>query len=137
MGRIAIPTWNGRISPVFDTTLRLLVVEVGEECEYSRFETDISEHFIHSKTKRLIELGIDTLICGAISGQLAYMVTTAGIELIPWISGKVEEVLQAFLSGNLFNKQFLMPGHPGYWGSGPGGGHGRGMGRRRRGIHFP
>jgi len=136
MGRIAIPTWNGRISPVFDTTSRLLVVEVGKEGESSRFETDISEHFIHSKTKRLMELGIDTLICGAISGQFAYMVTTAGIELIPWISGQVEEVLQAFLRGNLFNKQFLMPGHPVYRDKGPGKGHGRGRGRRR-GIHFP
>jgi predicted Fe-Mo cluster-binding NifX family protein len=134
--RVAIPTWNGRISPVFDTTSRLLVVELGEEGEYSRFETDISQEFLPSKTMRLMELGIDALICGAISGQFAYMVTTAGIELIPWISGRVEEVLQAFLRGTLFNKRFLMPGHPGYWDKGPGKGYGRGR-RRRRGIHFP
>jgi predicted Fe-Mo cluster-binding NifX family protein len=134
--RVAIPTWNRRISPVFDTTSRLLVVEVGEEGEYSRFETDISQQFLPSKTLRLKELGIDTLICGAISGQCAYMVTSAGIELIPWISGFVEEVLQAFLKGPPFNKRFLMPGHPGYWDKGPGKDFGRGR-RRRRGVHFP
>jgi len=45
---------------------------------------------------RLTGLGVDTLICGAISRPLAYMVTTAGINLIAWISGQVEDVLQAF-----------------------------------------
>jgi len=134
--KIAIPTWNGRVSPVFDTASRLLVVEVDEERECSRFETDITDNFLPSKTIRLTGLGIDTLICGAISRPLAYMITTAGIKLIPWISGQVEDVLQAFLKGNLFDMQFIMPGCTGYWGKGPGGRHGRGMGRRR-GTHIP
>ncbi len=133
--KIAIPTWNGRVSPVFDAASRLVVVEVGEEGESSRFETDISENFLPSKAMRLTGLGVDTLICGAISRPLAYMITTAGINLIAWISGQVEDVLQAFLRGNLFDIQFLMPGRASHWGKGPGGGHGRG--RRRRGIHFP
>ena len=135
--KIAIPTWNGRVSPVFDTASRLLVVEVGEEGECSRFETDISEHFLPSKSMRLTGLEIDTLICGAISRPLAYMITTAGIKLVPWISGQVEDILQAFLKGTLFDMQFIMPGCAGYWGKGPGGRHGQGGGRRRRGTHFP
>jgi len=122
---------------VFDTATRLLVAEVDKSGERSRFETDISEHFLPSKTMRLTELGINTLICGAISGQCTYMVTTAGIELIAWISGQVEGVLQAFLRGILFDTQFLMPGHPNYREKGPGRGYGRGRARRRRGIHFP
>jgi hypothetical protein len=67
MGKIAIPTWSGRVSSVFDTASRLLVVEVGEEGECSRFETDITENFLPSKIMRLTGLGVDTLICGAIS----------------------------------------------------------------------
>jgi predicted Fe-Mo cluster-binding NifX family protein len=137
MGRIAIPTWNGRISPVFDTASRLIVVEMGEKGEDSRFEADISEQFLCSKTIRLTELRVDTLICGAISGQFAYMITNAGIKLIPWISGLVEDVLQAFLKGTLFDLRFMMPGSAGHWGKGHGQRHDRGMGRRRRGIHFP
>jgi predicted Fe-Mo cluster-binding NifX family protein len=138
MGRIAIPTWNGRVSPVFDTASRLLVVEAGEEGECSRFETDISEHFLPSKSIRLTGLGIDTLICGAISRPLAYMITTAGIKLIPWISGQVEDVLQAFMAGTLFDLRFMMPGCAGYGGKGPAGRYGQGGGRRRRrGTRFP
>jgi predicted Fe-Mo cluster-binding NifX family protein len=134
--KIAIPTWNGRVSPVFDTASRLLVVEIGKESEVARFETDISEHFLPSKGMRLTGLGIDTLICGAISRPLAYMITTTGIKLIPWISGQVEEIVQAFLTNTLFDPRFIMPGCAGLWGKGPGGRHGQGRGRRR-GIHFP
>jgi len=134
--KIAIPTWNGRVSPVFDTASRLLVVEIKEESEVARFETDISEHFLPSKTMRLTGLGIDTLICGAISRPLVYMITTAGIKLIPWISGQVEEVVQAFFTNTLFDPRFIMPGCAGGWGKGPGGRDGQG-GRRRRGAHFP
>jgi predicted Fe-Mo cluster-binding NifX family protein len=134
--KIAIPTWNGRVSPVFDTASRLLVVEPGDGGEYSRFETDISEHFLPSKVMRLTGLGVETLICGAISRPLASMVTTAGISLIPWISGKVEDVLGAFLSGTLFDLRFTMPGSPGPWGTDPRRRHGLGRGRRR-GIRYP
>jgi len=136
MATVAIPTWNGRVSPVFDSASRLLVVEAGEEGECSRFETDISGDFLPGKIMRLSGLGIDTLICGAISRPVAYMITTAGIKLIPWISGQVEDVLQAFLKGSLFDRQFMMPGCASYWGKGLHRGRGRGM-RRRRGHDFP
>ena len=101
------------------------MIEVGGEGEYFRFEADISEHVLPGKMMRLRELGVDTLICGAISGRCANMVTTAGIELIPWITGQVEDVLRAFLGGNLFDTQFLMPGHPDYWNKRQGKGYGR------------
>jgi predicted Fe-Mo cluster-binding NifX family protein len=133
--KIAIPIWNGRVSPVFDTASRLVVVEITEESEVSRFETDISEYFLPSKSMRLTGLGIDILICGAISRPLASMITTTGIKLIPWISGQVEEVVQAFLNNTLFDPRFIMPGCAGPWGKGPGGRHGQGG--RRRGTHFP
>jgi len=134
--KIAIPTWNGRVSPVFDTASRLVVVEIANESEIARFETGISEYFLPSKSIRLTGLGIDTLICGAISRPLAYMITTAGIMLIPWIAGQVEEVLHAFLNNTLFDPRFIMPGCASPWGKGPGGRHGQG-GRRRRGTHVP
>jgi len=135
--KIAIPTWNGRVSPVFDTASRLVVVDIAKEGESARFETDISEYFLPSKSMRLTGLGIDTLICGAISRPLGAMITTAGITLIPWISGQVDEVLQAFLSNTLFDPRFIMPGCAGSWSKGHGGKHGQGRGRRRRGTHFP
>ena len=58
----------------------------------------------------IVKLGVEVLICGAISRPLAEMITDSGIRLIPFLSGDVEEVIQAFLAGNLPNSAFLMPG---------------------------
>ncbi len=133
MGRIAIPIWIGRVSPVFDVAERLLIIDIKDKKECSRFETGISEENFPLRTMRLKELGIDTLICGAISMSLFYMIANVDIHVIPWISGRAEDVLKAFLDEKLF--QFLMPGSERYWGKGHGRRRGHTMGRRR-GVNF-
>ena len=133
MDKIAIPTWDGRVSPVFDTASRLLVVELEDKKECNRFETDINEHYFPGKILRLTGLDIKILICGAISRPFANMMVSAGINLIPWISGRTEDVLQAFLNDTLFEMKFMMPGCTGNRVSGHGKGEGRG---RRRDFNF-
>ena len=108
--RIGISVWQSRVSPVFDVAGRLLVVETESERETSRTEEVITSPFVPGKVQRLKELGINILICGAISRPLAAMVTHAGIALIPWIAGEVDQVLKGYLDGQLPNPRFLMPG---------------------------
>lgn len=132
-GKIAIPIWIGRVSPVFDVAERLLIVDIKNKKECSRFETKINEESFPAKSIRLKELDIDILICGAISMSLFYMIANVDIHVIPWISGGAEDVLKAFLDDKLF--QFLMPGSERYWGKGHGRRRGQTMGRKR-GIHF-
>jgi hypothetical protein len=38
------------------------------------------------------------------------MLSAGGINVIPWISGPAEDVLKAYLNGDLFHSRFLMPG---------------------------
>jgi predicted Fe-Mo cluster-binding NifX family protein len=53
---------------------------------------------------------VDALICGAISWPLELALTSAGIEVIAQTCGDVDEVLEAFLAGQLEQEKFLMPG---------------------------
>jgi predicted Fe-Mo cluster-binding NifX family protein len=53
---------------------------------------------------------VDILICGAVSRPFSRMIMASGIDLIPEISGNAEEILKAYLEGNLFHSTFLMPG---------------------------
>jgi predicted Fe-Mo cluster-binding NifX family protein len=108
--RIAIPVWEGKVSPVFDTALRLLVVETEDQSETSRFEIYLDEQDLSRRCFRMQGMEVDILICGAISRPFSRMLTSSGIEVIPEISGHAEEVLQAYLKGNLFHSRFLMPG---------------------------
>lgn len=108
--KIAIPVWDKRLSPVFDTASRLLVVEIEDQKEASRFEIILEEQDLPRRCLRIHNLGIDILICGAISRSYSRMLTASGVDIIPEISGHTDEVLEAYLQGTLFHSRFLMPG---------------------------
>ena len=108
--RIAIPIWDDKISPVLDTASRLLIVDVEDQKEASRFETILDEQDLVRRCLRIRGMEVDTLICGAVSRPFFRMLMSPDIEIIPEISGHVEDVLKAYLQGNLFHSKFLMPG---------------------------
>jgi predicted Fe-Mo cluster-binding NifX family protein len=111
--KLAIPTWEGKVSPVLDTASRLLVLQLEGKEEKARFETHLHEHELPRKCVCIQGLGVDLVICGAVSEYFNRMLTAAGIEVIPWRSGSTEEVLNAYLEGNLSDARFLMPGYKG------------------------
>ncbi|MFH1487714.1 MAG: NifB/NifX family molybdenum-iron cluster-binding protein [Pseudomonadota bacterium] len=112
--RIAIPIWEDRVSPVFDTALRLLVVEVEGRKESSRFIYYMEERDPTRKCFLVRNLDVDILICGAVSQPLLHNLLASSLDVIQQISGRAEEVLDAYLQGNILQSRFLMPGCKGY-----------------------
>jgi predicted Fe-Mo cluster-binding NifX family protein len=108
--RLAIPVWNGRVSPVFDTAARMLVVEVEQAGEQSRREEALSDSLPTWRVRRLVDLGVEVLICGAVSRPLAALLGGAGIRIVPWTAGPIEDVLHAYLAGGLPHPRWTMPG---------------------------
>jgi predicted Fe-Mo cluster-binding NifX family protein len=108
--KLAIPISSGRVSTAFDFTRHLLLLEYEGGREVSRAELVLAEEIPVNRARRLESLGVSVLICGAISRSLAEHLTSAGIDIIPFVSGTVEEVLAAYLAGELESEQFLMPG---------------------------
>lgn len=108
--KLALSVWNGRISPVFDAAKHLLVLKVENGQVVSRLERGIGTDEPLSKAGRLTELGVETLICGAVSRPLAEVIAARGIRLIPFVAGETEEVVAAFLAGTLPSPALAMPG---------------------------
>lgn len=108
--KIALPVWEGKISPVFDTASKLLVLQVEEKKEKYRFETQLHEKDLARRCSRIKNLDVDLLICGGISRQFYRMLTGAGVRVICWICGGAEDVLNAYMGGTLHHSKFLMPG---------------------------
>ena len=108
--KIAIPNWQGRVSPVFDVAAYLLLVEVDGGVEQARRDVALDTGGPPERVARLTENGANVLICGAISRPLEVAVAAAGIEVIPQTCGDVEQVLAAFIDGRLGQGAFLMPG---------------------------
>ena len=129
MTRVAIPVWDERVAPVFDVSRRLLVLDVESGKELCRTEQAIEETNEPRRASRLRDLGVDVLICGAISRGLAVAIEEIGIRLIPWVGGFVDEVFSAYLAEQLPDPRFIMPGCGGRRRQRA---HGKGCGRRGR-----
>ena len=109
--KIAIPVYGGRISNVFDFSKKLLIVDIENGHESGRREMDIPAVASMQRAGKLLQLDVNVLVCGAISRPLAGMVAAAGIELIPNITGGVEEVILAYITGELRTApRYRMPG---------------------------
>lgn len=121
--KIAIPVWQGRVSSVFDFADKLLLVELEKGIEKERNKVLLTEPSGQERTAKLRQLGVNVLICGAISRPLAYMLGGSGIVVLPFVTGSINEVLAAYNTGKLNLPRYALPG---CWK-----GARRGFGRRR------
>ena len=107
---IAIPNCQGRVSPVFDVAARLLVVRLRRNAEMERWDVVLFEKEPEGIVRSLSELGIEVLICGAISQGLRLALEQAGIRVVSHVCGELELVITAFNEGSLGQPEFAMPG---------------------------
>ncbi|MCD4675597.1 MAG: dinitrogenase iron-molybdenum cofactor biosynthesis domain-containing protein [Desulfobacula sp.] len=108
--KVAVTVWDERISPVFDSAHTLLIADIKNE----KIKNISYESFHPQLEGRLIEelslLGIEVLICGAISQAYSTLIEASTILLIPFIGGNVNKVLESYAKGNPLAPTFLMPG---------------------------
>jgi len=107
---IAIPNCQGRVSPVFDVAARLVLVRLKGEAELERRDVVLFEKQPDGIVRSLGELGIEVLICGAISQGLQVALEHAGIRVLPQICGGLDSVIAAYRRGALGQPEFVMPG---------------------------
>ena len=108
--KAAFSVWNHRIAPVFDFARQILLVEVESGHVVGEAQESLPVDPGTGKWLRLVELGVDTLVCGAISRPLQAMVAANGIRVIPFVGGDLQEVIQAWMNGRIQDDLFVMPG---------------------------
>lgn len=141
--KVALAVWENRISPLLDTARTLLIAELDQGVVVSTRQEMLRGENVQDLLVLLEVSGVETLVCGAVSRRFATWLSASGLKLLPFISGEVEEVLEAFLQDRLSSDpSFAMPGcgHGGGRGAGAGGrcgirhgGGGGGRGRMRQG----
>jgi predicted Fe-Mo cluster-binding NifX family protein len=107
---VAIPNFEGRISPVLDVAARLLLIRVESGKEVAREQVAIAENRPDQLIRTCEELRVDVLICGAISQPLACWLADAGVRVVSHLCGEIETIFCAFLTDTLNRAEFRMPG---------------------------
>ncbi len=109
--KVALTVWDDEISPVFDFAKRLLIADLKGGSILKRYRIRIRSERIVSRIAMLSDMNIEVVVCGAISEPVANMIKARGICLVPFVTGKTEMVLDAFLRGLLASPDFQMPGY--------------------------
>ena len=120
--------WQQRIAPVFDTARQVHLVDaaggrITAESDHE-VDADLSQRIAWLKVQ-----DVGTVVCGAISRPWQERLEAAGLTVVPFVSGELAEVMQAWLDGTLRGTAFAMPGCCGRRRMRCG--RGRGHGRRR------
>ncbi len=129
--KLAMPVWDDCISTVLDFSDCLLVIDSESGVINNRSMVSFAGVTMVEKVARLRKLDIQVLLCGAVSRPMERMIMASGIDIIPFLRGRVGDVLNAYFSGRLLEPGFMLPGCR----RGPG--FGKGMGRRRHGYGRP
>ena len=107
--KAAFPYWNGRLAPVFDTARRMLVVSISS-AGVMRTDQPLVEGAPARRAVQLADVGIEVLVCGAISRSLHELIIARGITVQPFLAGDLQEVVACWLAGRLGDEAFVMPG---------------------------
>lgn len=108
--KAAFATWGNRIAPVFDVARHIHVVEVESGRVIKKRNEILADAFPAHKALRLAELGVEVLVCGAISRPMRSMIVAYGIRVVPFVAGEVEVLVNAWIAGRLEDGLFAMPG---------------------------
>jgi predicted Fe-Mo cluster-binding NifX family protein len=108
--KTAFTVWNDRIAPLFDVAGKIHLVE--SEAGHITAQTSIclDDPSPALKVRRLADLGVQMLVCGAISRAAQNILTAYGIELIAYIGGDLDAVIKAWRHNELSTDILRMPG---------------------------
>lgn len=113
--KVAVTIWEDTVSTVCDFASRILVLDVTGDEVKSRSSVPFETRMMQDRVNQLGALGVDVLLCGAISRPLERMILASGVKVIPCLRGSIDEIIRAYLEGGLSDARFMLPGF------GPGG----------------
>lgn len=108
--KVALTVWDGWISPVFDVCQEARVLTIDRRVVISTTKVNLGNMQPLQKIELLVGMGVETLVCGAISETAHALTSPKGLKVIGFVAGEFEEVVKAFLSGKLPSRALSMPG---------------------------
>ena len=115
---IALATFEDKIASLFESSNRFIIIKTPSYKIENSESIPIKNNSFNELLYLLKQNNVKILICGAISGCTRRLLEAQKIQVIPWITGDVKNVIDAFLSNRIFSSSFIMPGCRGNRGQG-------------------
>jgi predicted Fe-Mo cluster-binding NifX family protein len=105
MKKILIPVFNHRVSSRLDCTECFQLLEIDKNSIRNSEKIKIISKNQMEKLKSILEMKPDTVICNGLTDYCENEFRKNNIEVIPWVHGKFEDVVEDFLNGTLSSKK--------------------------------
>lgn len=105
---ICIAGYQNRVATLLETATELRVYTLEEGTVVQSGMTAMPTAGACSLPTALKAMGVEVVICGGLSKVVQDGFDAMGVQVIPWVKGTIEEVLQAFIDDRM--DQMIMPG---------------------------
>ena len=101
MKPVGIVRMENRVAYRLDCADTIVVARKDRKGKVQQEEVVLSARDAIRRVQQISDLGIETLICGAVSGFVFRMFQHHGIQVIGGVIGDAQDVLQHYVNGNL------------------------------------
>ena len=98
---IAIPRFGESVAPCFEygSTMAFFKVEEGKVVDQT--DVPLSSSVPFDRVRLMKEKQVDTVICGGVQALYEDLLKANDIQVISWVSGTIESLLNLFMQGRL------------------------------------
>jgi predicted Fe-Mo cluster-binding NifX family protein len=99
--KVAIPRMGEMVAPCFEYSAMMAVYSIEQSRVVDQVDFPLRSRDPLDRVRLLRDQEVDTVICGGMQDIFEDMVRACGFEVISWVSGSVEELLDMYLRGQL------------------------------------
>jgi len=99
--KIAIPAFQTKISPRFDQTQEIVLIKTDNASVVASEKLSTTGWTVIEKMKYLVDMGVDTLICGGIDRASLQYLSFNGLSIYSWVTGEVSDAVTCFLDNRM------------------------------------
>jgi predicted Fe-Mo cluster-binding NifX family protein len=99
--KVAIPIFGSRISPRFDFSPEIWIIEVERGEVVSQEKLPMAHLNLPQRLEQITSNGVDKVICGGIDGFSRNQLGCRGIDVVQDVIGDAEVALHFFMRGRL------------------------------------
>jgi predicted Fe-Mo cluster-binding NifX family protein len=99
--KVAIPRFGETVAPCFEFSATVAIFSITDGKVIGQTDFVLNTQRALDRVRLLRDQEVDTLVCGGVQDRVEDIIRAAGIQVISWVSGSVEELLESLLRGEL------------------------------------
>ena len=99
--KVAMPRFGEDIAPCFEYSATITIFTIQRRRVVDELDFTLQSREALDRVRLLRDQQVDVLICGGVQDVVEQLLQARGIRVISWISGRVEELLEAFIADRL------------------------------------